>query len=324
MNNSTLPLETVRDALASHTGFSASPETPGPLDYARNSLLLQDPPVQFPGPLKIQPAKSTYSTIQSLIDAVAARNGFVREAVQTSAPMSERVLSILSKPVSFFKENGSNQDVTQAPLTEIAVLLDESSSMEHGKSSTVEGYNEQVRAIQDGAAGAGETRYTDVRFSHVVRFAQLRGDLAMLRPLTAATYLPAGGTALYDAIGKTIETLLSSPGIDNPKTAILMTVVTDGDERDSRTYTAETLRALIERLEATGRWTFAIVGPRGSVGAFAKTLAIRPDNVAGFDVNSVHERRHAFSQMSAASSSYMSMRSCGQTQASAGLYTGQP
>jgi len=231
------------------------------------------------------------------------------------------VTALLAKPVSWYEEMRTQAaaDASATPLTNVAFVLDKSGSMQNGIGTTIEGFNEQVRVVREGAAGAGETTFTDVQFSTQVEVRRVASSLEKLVPLTEETYRPDGMTALHDALGDTIAALLQTRRIEAPRTATLVTVFTDGEENSSRRYSAEVLSELIKRLEATGRWTFALVGPHGGVTALAEMLSVKPANVAAYNPASVEERHVAFARTARASASYMSMRKAGVTQA-AGLY----
>jgi hypothetical protein len=84
-------------------------------------------------------------------------------------------------------------------------------------------------------------------------------------------------------------------------------------------YSAAIVRELVQKLEATGRWTFALVGPRQGVAALARLLAIDPSNTTGFNPASELDRVDTQMRMARASASYMTSRSSGRTQIS-GLY----
>lgn len=103
---------------------------------------------------------------------------------------------------------------------------------------------------------------------------------------------------------------------------MLVTAFTDGDDNKSRRYAPHILKALIQRLEATGRWTFVLIGPDTSVSALASKLAVKAQNVAGFKVTDRREKVTAFDKISGANASFMNLRSLGETQ-SACLYAEQ-
>lgn len=234
------------------------------------------------------------------------------------------VRALLERSVDSFKPAKPVTFDAKDALTHVAFVLDSSSSMNLGKSATVEGFNAQLQVVRDGAKLAGKTTFTDVQFDTDVKVRCVARELGahgeeQLLEMTDQTYQPDGSTALYDALGETIAQLLSTPHIDAPSTAVLVTLFTDGDENSSRVYDAATLKALVERLEATQRWTFALVGPRQGVTGLADLLSVSRKNIAGFDVNSVADKRAAFDKAVGASAQYMSLRAMGAS-ASAALY----
>lgn len=230
------------------------------------------------------------------------------------------VQAVLEKPVSWFSEDARRKpDVSETALTHVAFVLDKSGSMETGKGITIEGFNTQLNIVREGSAQAGETLMSFLQFSHEHQFTQTASPVCNVEPLSLKNYVPGGYTALYDAIGDMLALLLRQPRIESAACATLVTIFTDGEENASRRYTAETLKSLIERLEATGRWTFALVGPRDGVGTLASLLAVDRANVTGFEPTSTQSRGETMSLMAAASTCYMSARSAGVTQVS-GLY----
>ena len=235
------------------------------------------------------------------------------------------VRAILDKPVSYFKELASQKPVPGAqPLTNVAFILDKSTSMGDApgkKESTIEGFNTQVSVVRRGAEAAGRTLFTEVQYGSTVEIKRVGAPIETMQPLTPVSYVTEGMTALYDGLGDTIAALLATEGVNDASTGTLVTLFTDGGENYSTRYGTEVLRQLVERLEATGRWTFALVGPRGSVNSLATLLSIKQANVAAYNPESVQSRTEVFGAVAGASASYMSLRSTGATQ-SACLYGG--
>lgn len=247
---------------------------------------------------------------------------FERQAIDL-ATLPAVIRQVLERPLSFYEELAKSKPAAaDKPLTNVAFILDVSDSMETGKGATIEGFNEQVKVVRKGAEGAGETTFTEVQFSDTVQVRRVASSLDTLVPLSDESYVPDGMTALYDALGDTIAALLQTPRMDSPATATLVTLFTDGGENSSSRYDAQVLSELVKRLEATGRWTFALVGPRGSVDTLADTLSVKRGNVAGYNPESVADRKTVFGKVGTASASFMSMRSVGATQACA-LYSSQ-
>jgi uncharacterized protein YegL len=212
--------------------------------------------------------------------------------------MPESIQALLALPVSHFEAMPQQESLLDPHQTEIAFILDRSGSMNRGKRVTIDGYNEQINTIRQGAQAVGALAYTDVQFASEVDLRAVGVALDQAEPLTLENYDPNGSTALMDAIGKTVEALLQRPLIMGTNTAVLVTLFTDGMENASRCYSSESIRALVERLEATQRWTFALVGPQGTIQRLAQDLAVRADNVSGYDVGSDFDKREAFSKVS--------------------------
>ena len=224
------------------------------------------------------------------------------------------VQELLAKPVAFYKEHQFVGENTKSPRTNIAFVLDSSGSMSLGKEATIEGFNAQVQVIREGAKDAGATTFTDVQFSSEVNLKTIAGDLDHLAPLNDATYQPAGNTALLDAIGATVAALLTTKDIHAQDTATLVTTFTDGQENASRIYSAAMIRDMVQRLEATGRWTFALVGPHQTIAGLADMLSVRASNVAGYDENSIADKSAAFRKVAKANEQVMYLRKTGGKQ----------
>lgn len=227
--------------------------------------------------------------------------------------MSEKVKALLARPLSEFTPIPVSPGV--APTTHAALVLDKSVSMSPHRDAVLTGFGAQVRVIQAGAKAAGRTLVTLNQFSTLSEIQMLAQPAEQLRALEASEYVPDGGsTALFDAIGFTIERLLDQPDIDGSNTAVLLSGFTDGAENDSKVYSAPVLRALIDRLSATGRWTVALMGPSGTVLELADLLNLSRGNVSQFDPSDKASTVQAFNCMAAASASYMSTRGLGATQ----------
>ncbi|MNR71481.1 von Willebrand factor type A domain protein [compost metagenome] len=232
-----------------------------------------------------------------------------------------QVQAVLEQPVEHFLLQ-RNRSSTNPALTHAALLLDESSSMHPHRGAALEGYNAQVGLVCEGAREAGNTRVTLTVFNSYARRVLAASDVEKLTALESDKYRPSGGTALYDALGETIAFLLSQPGSDDPNTAFLVAAFTDGEENSSRTFSGQTLKDLITRLEATGRWTFTLMGPQGGADEMAKVLNIPIGNVASFNGASTASVNEAFGRMAQASATYMNLRANGVT-ASASLYASE-
>jgi len=212
-----------------------------------------------------------------------------------------------------------NRTAVGDQVTHAGLILDESYSMLTHREAALTGFNAQVKVVQDGAKHAGRTLVSLNVFASTPRQVLAVVPADRLTPLSYDQYTPNGNTALYDAIGDTVAMLLSQPEADNPNTAFLVAAFTDGGENWSRRYTGTLLKDLITRLEATGRWTFTLMGPQGGALEMAGVLNIARGNVATFDPSKSDSVVGAFQAMASASESYMSLRAVG-AMASNALY----
>src|SRR6185503_7323950 len=176
---------------------------------------------------------------------------------------------------------------TSTPLTTaIAVLLDETGSMESCRDAAIEGFNawltEQKRTPGTAGACPTPTTLTLVKFSDrpdlpMCRLVCEGAPLDAVRPLDRETYTPEGGTPLLDRV--------------------LVVNLTDGEETASREFKPAQIQDLIRAHEATGCWTFAYLGANQDAWAVGEALGITPGNRASFKVGETHQ---AFQRVSEA------------------------
>jgi uncharacterized protein YegL len=199
--------------------------------------------------------------------------------------------------------------------TYVGIVLDASGSMSFGKSETISSFNEQLQTIQNGAKQIqGETLVSFLSFSNEATILANNAPVGDVKPISNETYQPNGGTALYDTVWQAIDMIEANEGSREADSAILMVIFTDGDENASRKISGSQLSSRIETLEATGRWTFTLVGPKESISVMADTMKMKSGNVRGYDVNSIQEKSLVGAAMSASTMSYFSSRSEGKLQ----------
>lgn len=170
--------------------------------------------------------------------------------------------------------------------TLINVILDASGSMEVQASDVVGGFN---RFLEDQKAGPDPCRMIMTMFNTVC-VSRPAAPIADVPPLTKATYVPAGGTALLDAIAQSVALA------DHAKLAderVLVLVITDGMENASKETTIEQTKALIEEREKRGDWTFTYLGV--GIEKFAKESGVNYANTAAYNAA---DPKASFVQMS--------------------------
>jgi hypothetical protein len=148
--------------------------------------------------------------------------------------------------------------------TDVTVVLDRSGSMHNIAADTVGGYN---KFLEDQKALPGECVLSLVQFNTVVETQFTAVPIRNVAPLSDLTFVPAGGTALLDAIGRAVtETgyrLAALPEHRRPD-KVLFVILTDGEENSSQRNLAtglhywgqERIAELIKRQQEFYNWKF--------------------------------------------------------------------
>ena len=152
------------------------------------------------------------------------------------------------------------------------IIIDESGSMEVIKQQAINSVNETIQTIR-AAQERNENQehfVTLVSFNDRVKTINDCESIDNVQELTASTYIPDCCTALYDAMGMSLNALRKKVAdIDK----VLVTVVTDGYENASREYSGKAIKALVEELKIKG-WVFAYIGANHDVEAVAASMSI--------------------------------------------------
>lgn len=152
------------------------------------------------------------------------------------------------------------------------IILDESGSMMSIKKEAIDSVNETVQTIR-----AAEKKNEDqehfvslVTFNDNVKTVYDCTPAAEVKELTARTYRPDCCTALYDAMGMSLNALRTKVNVND---RVLVTVVTDGCENSSHEFTGKAVKALVDELKSLG-WVFAYVGANQDVEQVAASISI--------------------------------------------------
>jgi len=172
----------------------------------------------------------------------------------------------------------------KATKTYVAIVLDKSGSMGTLQEEARTSFNEQVKRIQKESQDL-ETRICLTIFNHDVNFVKFDEDVDQLPTLEQKDYEPSGMTAFYDAVCSTIRKLEDLPDINEPQVAVLMLIITDGQENSSKTFTNEDVSGMISRLKATDRWTFSVMGANIDLAALSDSTGISKGNMLKFAAN---------------------------------------
>lgn len=162
------------------------------------------------------------------------------------------------------------------------IIIDESGSMQSIKQAAIDSVNETIQTIRSAQKKHEEQEHfvSLITFNDGVKTVYECVPAEEVKELTAETYRPDCCTALYDAMGMSLNALRKKVAEDDK---VLVTVVTDGYENASKEYNGQAIKALVGELKAKG-WVFAYIGANQDVEAVAATISIT--NVLKFKATS--------------------------------------
>jgi uncharacterized protein YegL len=171
-------------------------------------------------------------------------------------------------------------------LTELVFILDKSGSMGGLESDTIGGYNsmlEKQKAVE------GECHITTVLFDNNYELLHDRIDIKAVSPITEKEYAVGGSTALLDALGRTIHKIGNAQkhtADDYRAEKVMFIIITDGEENSSREYSAEKVKAQIERQKTKYGWEFVFLGANIDAVETAGRFGIAPNRAQNYHADS--------------------------------------
>lgn len=158
-------------------------------------------------------------------------------------------------------------------VVEVVCIIDRSGSMMSIREDAIGGFN---RFLEEQKSVPGKAKLTLVLFNDKMKVVYNRVDIQEVAPLNDRTYVPNGWTALYDAIGNTLnETFaVGSRGI--------CVILTDGQENASKEFSRKGIKRLIEKQEDRG-WKIHYLGANQDSFEEAGKVGINRINTMNFD-----------------------------------------
>lgn len=195
-------------------------------------------------------------------------------------------LLLSSKQTQPAKEKEDNRNAVHRALADSTetkiynlIIIDESGSMSCIRQQAMDSVNETIQTIR----AAQERNENQEHFVTLVTFndtATIVNDCAPIneiKELTADSYCPDCCTALYDAMGISLNALQKKASKEDK---VLVTIVTDGYENASKEYNLRAIKALVEELKAKG-WVFAYLGANQDAEEVAFSMSI--DNAMSWE-----------------------------------------
>lgn len=165
----------------------------------------------------------------------------------------------------------------------VSFVLDETGSMSSVRDSTISGFNEYVQTLKENKDQSVIMTLTKFN-SAKVEIVYENKPISKVPDLNVDTYIPAGLTPLYDAVGQAIRKAEK----DCKGKEVLFVIMTDGSENASKEFDRQKIFDLIKEKEKE-KWTFAFLGAGkdayaegGKMGiAVANTMHFEQKNIRG-------------------------------------------
>ena len=173
--------------------------------------------------------------------------------------------------------------------TELAFILDRSGSMSGLESDTIGGFNS---LLDKQKRESGSCTVTTVLFDNAYELLHDRIPLSGVRNITGQDYFVRGSTALLDAIGRTVDKIVSAQrqtAETERAEKVLVVIITDGMENASREYRYERVREMIEQQQKEG-WEFLFLGANIDAIKAASSFGIAADRAVNYRPDGVGTR----------------------------------
>lgn len=160
----------------------------------------------------------------------------------------------------------------------------------------------------------GDMNFTLVQFDSQDPFEVIYDGvpIADVKEFTADQFIPRGGTPLYDGIGKLVAR--AKEDLKGVTSDVVMVIVTDGYENQSREYSQSTVKALVSDQEKAG-WTFVFIGANQDAALSAQMMGSTHGSTMDWSQTSAGTQA-AFSALAVSNTNYRGLRSKGVAVAS--------
>ena len=162
--------------------------------------------------------------------------------------------------------------------TKIYIILDRSGSMDICKNDTIGGFNSFIKTQKN--ITEDNANISLYQFDNHYDVVYENKNIQDVPLLTNKTFIPRGGTALLDAIGKTINNI----GSKKDNESIIVVILTDGEENSSKEYTKSHINDLIKNKRELG-WEFVFIGANQDAIKEAQKIGIDADAAMDFCQN---------------------------------------
>ena len=166
--------------------------------------------------------------------------------------------------------------------TELVFILDKSGSMHGLEQDTIGGFNSMLQKQKE---LDGECRITTVLFDNRYELLHDRIDIRAVSPMTEKEFQVGGTTALLDAIGRTVQKLVSvqkNTAKEYRADRVLFVIITDGQENASQEYSSDKVKGMIQLEKEKYGWEFVFLGANLDAVETAGRLGISRDRAVDY------------------------------------------
>jgi len=166
--------------------------------------------------------------------------------------------------------------------THITLVLDRSGSMESVKTDTIGSFNS---FLKEQKKNPKQCTFTLVQFDNEYEILQDFAVLKKVKNLDDKTFVPRGMTALFDAVGRTMnevgQKLAGMKEEDRPE-RVLFVILTDGEENSSKEFKQSQINDMIKHQTDSYNWQFVFLGANQDAINAANQIGIKSGNAMTF------------------------------------------
>jgi uncharacterized protein YegL len=167
-------------------------------------------------------------------------------------------------------------------LFEMVFILDRSGSMQGLEKDTIGGFNSMIEKQKQ---IKGDVLVSTILFNHSCDVIHHRCPIHEIKSLTEKEYITSGMTALLDAIGRSIDKIISicqmNP-IESKHRKVMFIIITDGMENASKKYTHREIKKMITYQKEKYGWEFIFLGANIDAVEVARNVGIDQSRTANF------------------------------------------
>ncbi len=170
----------------------------------------------------------------------------------------------------------------------VSFIQDRSGSMSNVWEETLSGFKTYVEGLQADQLKDNEIEYlfSLTTFDTQIETPHIGTAIASVDGAILKQHGPRGGTALYDAVGKTLQAIDDDKNLTFDKAIVV--IVTDGEENSSREWSKDALHAAIDERIKRGNWTFTYLGTQPETWDAASSLGVGVGASATYDAQNAH------------------------------------